>query len=61
MRKVDGVEEFRVAWAQTWMAESDLGELVGEFGARLSVWHGKKRGQCESLPKRRRGRPRKQL
>jgi hypothetical protein len=70
MRKVDGVEEFRVAWAQTWMPESDLGgagELVEEFKARLSVRHGKKRGQGETdaagetLPKRRRGRPRKQV
>jgi hypothetical protein len=40
MRKVDGVEEFRVAWTQTWMPESDLGgarELVDEFKAKLSV------------------------
>jgi len=44
MRKVDGIQEFRVAWAQTWMPESDLGgagELVEEFKARLSVRHGK--------------------
>jgi hypothetical protein len=69
MRKVDGVEEFHVAWAQTWMPESDLGgarELVEEFRARLSVRHGKNRqGETdaagESLPKRRRGRPRKQV
>jgi hypothetical protein len=68
MRKVDGIQEFRVAWAQTWMPESDLGgagELVEEFKARLSVRHGKKgQGETdvadESLPKRRRGRPRKQ-
>jgi hypothetical protein len=40
MRKVDGVEEFRVGRAQTWMPESDLGgarELVEEFKAQLSV------------------------
>jgi hypothetical protein len=40
MRKVDGVEEFRVGWAQTWMPESDLGgarELVEEFKAQLSI------------------------
>jgi hypothetical protein len=70
MRKVDGVEEFRVAWAQTWMPESDLGgarELVEEFKARLSVRHRKKNGQAEtdvageSPPKRRQGRPRRQL
>jgi hypothetical protein len=70
MRKVDSVEEFRVAWTQTWMPESSLGgarELVEEFKARLSVRHGKKNGQAEtdvvgeSLPKRRRGRPRKQV
>jgi len=69
MRKVDGVQEFRVAWAQTWMPESDLGgarELVEEFNADLSVRHVKKRGQGkadivgEMPPKRRRGRPRKQ-
>jgi len=69
MRKVDGVEEFRVAWAQTWMHESDLGgarELVEEFRARLSVRHRNKNGQgktdvtAERPPKRRRGRPRKQ-
>jgi hypothetical protein len=70
MRKVDSVQEFRVAWAQTWMPESELGgarELVDEFKARLSVRHGKKDGQAEtdvageSPPKRRRGRPRKQV
>jgi hypothetical protein len=70
MRKVDGVEQFRVAWAQTWMPESDLGgarELVEEFKARLSVRHGKKNGQAkidvvgESPPKRRRRRPWKQV
>jgi hypothetical protein len=63
MGKVDGVEEFRVAWAQTWMPESDSGgarKLVEEFKARFSVGHGKKNGQAEtdvageSLPKRRR-------
>jgi hypothetical protein len=67
MRKVDGAEEFRVAWAQTWMPESDLGgarELVEEFKARLSVRHGKNwQAEIEvagvSPPKRRRGRPRK--
>jgi hypothetical protein len=68
MRKVDGVQEFRVAWAQTWMPESELGgarELVDEFKARLSVRHGKKSGQGktnvtgERPAKRRRGRPRK--
>jgi hypothetical protein len=70
VRKVDGVEEFRVTWAQTWMPASDLGgakELVEEFRARLSVRHGKKNAQGESdaagesPPKRRRGRPRKQV
>jgi hypothetical protein len=69
MREVDGVQEFRVAWAQTWMPESELGgarELVDEFKARLSVQHGKKSGQGktdvtgERPAKRRRGRPRKQ-
>jgi hypothetical protein len=43
-RKVNGAEEFRVAWAQTWMPESELGgarELVEEFKARLSVQRGK--------------------
>jgi hypothetical protein len=69
MRKVDSIEEFRVAWAQTWMPESDLGEareLVEEFKARLSVGHRKKNGQAEtgvegeSPPKRRRRRPWKQ-
>jgi hypothetical protein len=68
MREVDGVQEFRVAWAQTWMPESELGgarELVDEFKARLSVRHGKKSGQGktdftgERPAKRRRGRPRK--
>ena len=67
MRQVDGVKEFHVAWAQTWMPESDLGgarELVEEFKARLSVRH-KNNGQDktdvtgEVTPKRRRGRPRK--
>jgi hypothetical protein len=51
------------------MPKSDLGgagELVEEFKARLSVRHGKKgQGETdvadESLPKRRRGRPRKQV
>jgi len=52
------------------MPESDLGgarELVEEFRARLSVRNRKKNGQGEtdaageSLPKRRRGRPRKQV
>jgi hypothetical protein len=70
MRKVNGAEEFRVAWAQTWMPESELGgarELVEEFKARLSVQHGKKRGQGkpdvtgEKASKRQRGRPRKQV
>jgi hypothetical protein len=70
MRKVDGIQEFCVAWAQTWMPESELGgarELVEEFKARLSVRHRKKRGQgktgivSETPPKRRRGRPRKQV
>jgi hypothetical protein len=40
MRKVGGVEEFRVAWQLTWMPESDLGgarDLVDEFRARLSM------------------------
>jgi hypothetical protein len=40
MRKVDGVEEFCVAWAASWMPESDLGgarELVDEFNTRLCV------------------------
>ena len=67
MRKVAGVQEFRVAWTQTWMPESDLGgarKLVEEFKARLSVRHGKKGqdetdGAEESMPKRQRGRPRK--
>jgi hypothetical protein len=67
MRKVGGVEEFRVAWEPIWMPESDLGgarELVDEFRARLSVRHGKNRqdetdAAGESLPKKRRGRPRK--
>jgi hypothetical protein len=48
MRKVDGVEEFRVAWTQTWMPKSDLGgvrELVEEFRARLSVRYRTKNGQ----------------
>jgi len=48
MRKVNGAEEFRVAWAQAWMPESELGgarELVEEFKARLSVQRGKKKGQ----------------
>ena len=66
MRKVDGVQEFCVAWAQTWMPESELGgarELVDEFKARLSVRHGKKNRQGktdvtgERTAKRRRGRP----
>jgi hypothetical protein len=66
MREVDGVQEFRVAWAQTWMPESELGgarELVDEFKARLSVRHGKKNRQGktdvtgERTAKRRRGRP----
>jgi len=70
MRKVDGVEEFRVAWEPTWMPESDLGgarEVIDEFKARLSVRHRNKNGQDktnaagESLRKRRRGRPRKQM
>jgi hypothetical protein len=52
------------------MPESELGgarELVDEFKARLSVWHGKKSGQGkinvmgERPAKRRRGRPRKQV
>ena len=69
MRKVDGVEQFRVAWAETWMPESDLGEareLVEEFKARLSVRQRTKNRQGktdvtgEGPPKRRRGRPRKQ-
>lgn len=60
MRKVDGVEEFRVAWAQTWMPESDLGgarALVDDFKARLSVRQRNKNGQGkteiagESTPK----------
>jgi hypothetical protein len=68
MRKVDRVEEFRVAWALTWIPESDLGgarELVEEFRARLSVRHRNKNGQGktdiagERPLKRRRGRPRK--
>jgi hypothetical protein len=67
MRKVDGIQEFCVAWAQTWVPESDLGgarELVDEFKARHSVQH-RKNGHSEtdvaskSLPKRRRGQPRK--
>jgi hypothetical protein len=66
IRKVDGVEEFRVAWAETWMPGSDLGgarELVDEFKARLSVLHRNKNGQGktdvmgEKASKRRRGRP----
>jgi len=69
MRKVDGIEEFRVAWESTWMHEYELGgarELVEEFRARLSVRHGKnEQGETdaagESLSKRRRGRPRKQV
>jgi hypothetical protein len=61
VRKVDGIQEFRVAWAQTWMPESDLGgarELVEEFNAGLSVRHAKKREQGktnivgETQPKR---------
>jgi hypothetical protein len=68
MREVDGVQEFRVAWAQTWMPESELGgarELVDEFKARLSVRHRKKSGQGktdvtgERPAKRWRGQPRK--
>ena len=68
MRKVDGVEEFCVAWAQTWMPESDLGgarELVEEFRARLSVRNRNKNRQDkadvmgETTSKKRRGRPRK--
>jgi hypothetical protein len=67
--KIDSVEELCVAWAQTWMHESDLGgarELVEEFRARLSVRYRRKRGQDEtdaageSPPKKRRGRPWKQ-
>jgi hypothetical protein len=66
MRKVDGVQEFCVAWAQTWMPESELGgarELVNEFKARLSVRHRKKNGQGKTdvtgdgTAKRRRGQP----
>jgi hypothetical protein len=69
MRKVDGVEEFRVAWAETWMPESDLGgarELMDEFKAKLSIRQRNKNGQgktdvtAERPSKRRRGRPRKQ-
>jgi hypothetical protein len=69
-RKVNSAEEFRVAWAQTWMPESELGgarELVEEFKARLSVQRGKKKGQGkpnvtgEKASKRQRGRPRKQV
>jgi hypothetical protein len=50
------------------MPESELGrarELVEEFKARLSVLHGKKKGQGkldvtgEKASKRQRGRPRK--
>jgi hypothetical protein len=36
IRKVNGADEFLVAWAQTWMPESKLGgakELVEEFKA----------------------------
>ena len=68
MRKVHGVEEFCVAWAPTWMPESDLGrarELVDEFKAQLSVLHrnknelGKTDVMGEKTSKRQRGRPRK--
>jgi hypothetical protein len=69
MRKVNGAKEFLVAWAQTWMPESELGgakELVEEFKGRLSVQHGKEKGQGKpnvmgEKAKRRRGRPRKQV
>jgi hypothetical protein len=47
MRKVNGVEEFCVAWAPTEMPESDLGEarqLVDGFKARLSVLHRNRNG-----------------
>jgi hypothetical protein len=51
MRKVDGVEEFCVAWAAAWMPKSDLGgarefldEFLDEFKARLSVLHMNKNG-----------------
>jgi hypothetical protein len=70
IRKVDSVQEFCVAWAQTWMSESELGgarELVDEFQAQLSVRHRKKNRQGKTdvtgkrTAKRRRGRPRKRL
>ncbi len=70
MRKVDSAEEFLVAWAQTWMPESELGgstELVEECKARLSVRQGKKKGQgkpdviAKKPSKTGRGRPRRQV
>src|SRR5450432_1208298 len=68
MRKVDGVEEFRVDWAQTWMPKSNLEgarELVDEFKAKLSVRQRNNNGQrktgitAERPSKRQQGRPRK--
>jgi hypothetical protein len=62
MRKVDGVEEFRVAWEPTWMPESDLErarEVLDEFKAQLSVRYrnenrqGKTDVTCERTSKRR--------
>jgi hypothetical protein len=38
MRKVDGIQEFRVTWAQTWMPESDLGESLWTNSRRASLY-----------------------
>jgi hypothetical protein len=67
-QKVNGVVQYWVEWEPTWMPESELmgsRELVDEFEARLQVpcenkiEQGKADDTCETQPKRRRGRPRK--
>jgi hypothetical protein len=67
-QKVNGVVQYWVEWEPTWMPESELmgaRELVHEFEARLQVprentiGQGKADDTCETQPKRRRGRPRK--
>jgi hypothetical protein len=69
-RKVNGVVQYWVDWNPTCMLESELGgarEFVDKFKARLQERRGNTKGQGETdaageaQPKRRRGRPQKQV
>jgi hypothetical protein len=68
-RKVSGVVHYWMDWEPIWMLESELGgarEFVDEFKARLQrrgnkKWQGETNAAGEAQPKRRRGRPRKQV